>query len=320
MPGETVKLPPGMRAIAFDRFGGPDVLALTDLPEPPAGPDTVVVRTVATSVNPVDGLVREGHLQGFFPHSFPIVPGWDVAGIVERVGPAVTEFAAGDRVFGYVRRDDVQHGTYAALVPAPVRTLALAPTSIDLTHAAGIPLAGLTALQAIRAVDVRAGETALVNGASGGVGTFAVQIARSLGARVLGTASASSEELVRSLGAEPVAYGDGLVDGVHGAAADGVDAFLDFHGAALAQAPQVVKDPSRVVSVIDPGTVKSLGGKYVFVRPSAEDLAELARLVDAGEMRVVVDRVLPVEQAAAAQRLSQEGHLHGKLILTVAPE
>lgn len=307
-----------MKAIAYSGFGGPEVLEWTELPDPPVGPDTVLVRTTAASVNPVDGVVREGTLKDYFPHRFPIVPGWDLSGVVERVGTAVTEYAAGDRVVGYVRRDDVQHGTYAELVPAPVRTLAKAPRDTGLATAAGLPLAGLTAWQALRAVRVGPGDTVLVNGASGGVGTFAVQLAGILGARVLGTAGETSADLVRSLGAEPVAYGDGLVDRVQQLAPDGVDALVDFHGSALAEAAALVSDASRVASVVDAKTVGELGGRYVFVRPDAADLAELVGFVDDGRLRIVVDRTLPVQEAAQAQQLSQDGHLHGKLILTVA--
>ncbi|NHC45293.1 NADP-dependent oxidoreductase [Motilibacter aurantiacus] len=307
-----------MRAIAYDRFGGPEVLQLVDLPTPPVGPDAVLVRARASSVNPVDWKVRQGYLQAFFPHNFPIVPGWDVSGVVEQVGPAVTEFAPGDEVVGYVRRDDVQWGTFAELVPAPVRTLAKAPTGgTGLVEAAGLPLAGLTALQALRAAGVGEGDTVLVHAAAGGVGTFAVQLAHVLGARVLGTAGESSAQLVRDLGGEPLAYGEGLADRVRDLAGGPVDVALDFVGGdALVVSPQLVKDPGRVVSVIDP-TVKEQGGRYVFVRPSASDLTELVGHLEAGTLRVVVDGTFPLERAADAHRRSEEGHVHGKLLVTI---
>ncbi|NHC12911.1 NADP-dependent oxidoreductase [Motilibacter deserti] len=307
-----------MRAIAYDRFGGPEVLQLVDLPEPPVGPDSVLVRTRASSVNPVDWKVREGYLQALFPHNFPIVPGWDVSGVVERVGAAVTEFAEGDEVVGYVRRDDVQWGTFAELVPAPVRTLAKAPTAgTGLVEAAGLPLAGLTALQSLRAAGVGKGDTVLVHAAAGGVGTFAVQLARILGARVIGTAGESSAQLVRDLGGEPVAYGDGLADRVRELAGGPVDVALDFVGGeALEVSPELVSDPGRVVSVIDPA-VKDKGGRYVFVRPSSGDLAELVGYLEAGTLRVVVDETFPLERAADAHRRSAEGHVHGKILVTV---
>nr|WP_231126690.1 NADP-dependent oxidoreductase [Motilibacter aurantiacus] len=288
------------------------------MPTPPVGPDAVLVRARASSVNPVDWKVRQGYLQAFFPHNFPIVPGWDVSGVVEQVGPAVTEFAPGDEVVGYVRRDDVQWGTFAELVPAPVRTLAKAPTGgTGLVEAAGLPLAGLTALQALRAAGVGEGDTVLVHAAAGGVGTFAVQLAHVLGARVLGTAGESSAQLVRDLGGEPLAYGEGLADRVRDLAGGPVDVALDFVGGdALVVSPQLVKDPGRVVSVIDP-TVKEQGGRYVFVRPSASDLTELVGHLEAGTLRVVVDGTFPLERAADAHRRSEEGHVHGKLLVTI---
>ncbi|HVY49041.1 MAG TPA: NADP-dependent oxidoreductase, partial [Minicystis sp.] len=173
-----------MKAMAATQYGSPDVLALTELADPKVGPDTVLVRTKAAGVNPVDWKVLAGYLDGVMRVHFPLVPGWDVAGVVERVGAAVTEFAPGDEVVGYVREDHVQCGTYAELVGAPVRTLAKKARALDWHAAAGLPLAGLTALQALDAVGVAAGEMLLVHNASGGVGSLAVQIARARGARV----------------------------------------------------------------------------------------------------------------------------------------
>jgi NADPH:quinone reductase-like Zn-dependent oxidoreductase len=309
-----------VRAIAYDRFGGPEVLTVTELPDPPVGPDIVLVRTVAAAVNPVDIGIREGYLQSALPTHFPVVPGWDVAGVVERTGIDVSEYAPGDRVVGYVRRDEVQYGTYAEFVPAPVRTLAAAPRDLDLVTAAGIPLTGLTAWQSLHRVGVGDGDTVLVNGASGGVGTFGVQLARILGARVLGTASAASEELVRGLGVEPVRYGEGLAERVRALAPDGVDAVVDFAGGAgLHTAIELVKNRQRVASIVDPGIIQ-LGGRYVFVRPDPDDLAALVRLVDKGRLRVVVDTVLPLDEAAKAQEIVAGGHAHGKVILTLASE
>src|SRR4029450_10057743 len=148
-----------MRGIAYDRFGGNEVLQLRDdLPDPPVGPDTVLVRVHAAGVNPVDMTIRQGFLAAFFPHRCPILPGWDVAGVVEAAGPAITAFAPGDEVYGYVRRDDVQWGTTAELVPAPQRCLARKPSSLSFAEAGALPLAGLTAYQALtEVVDVGEG-------------------------------------------------------------------------------------------------------------------------------------------------------------------
>ncbi len=307
-----------MRAIVANHYGGPEVLELVELPDPKVGPDTVLVRVRAASVNPVDWKVVEGRLDGGFAVHFPLVPGWDVSGVVEAAGPAVHDYAVGDEVIGYARRDDIGQGTYAELVAAPVRTLAPKPTSVGFGAAAALPLAGLTAYQSIRLAEVAAGETVLVHNAAGGVGGFAVQLAAAHGARVIGTASERNHDYVRALGCEPVAYGDGLVDRVRGVAPRGVDVVLDFIGGDALEASTAVLAPGgRLVSIIDAARVSELGGRYWFVRPSAEDLGELSRLVDAGLLRIEVAREFPLAEAAAAQRLSAAGHTRGKIVITV---
>ncbi|MEH1098748.1 NADP-dependent oxidoreductase [Micromonospora sp. CPCC 205561] len=308
-----------MKAIAIDAYGPADLLTLQELPTPPVGPDTVLVRVRAAGVNPVDWKVREGELAGVIPGHFPLVPGWDAAGVVEAVGPAVTGFAVDDEVVGYVRRDHVQYGTYAELVPAPERTLAARPVRASWAQAAGLPLAGLTAYQALLSARTGAGDTVLVHGASGGVGHLAVQIARALGAdRVIGTAGAANHDFVRSLGAEPVAYGDGLADRVRAIAPDGVDVVLDlFGGAALDVSAGLITRPARLVSTADPEHVTRLGGSYLFVKPSTVDLGVLGGLVDAGRLSVHVARTFPLARAADAHRLVEAGHVRGKVVLEV---
>lgn len=306
-----------MRGIAYDRFGGEDVLRLRDdLPEPPVGPDTVLVRVHAAGVNPVDMAIREGALAGAFPHAFPIVPGWDVAGTVEAAGPAVVHLVPGDEVFGYVRRDDVQWGTTAELVPAPQRCLALKPQSLSFAEAGALPLAGLTAYQALtEALDVGEGDRVLVHRAAGGVGFNAVQIAVALGAHVIGTASPRNHGFLRDAGAaEVLDYSAGPISGQ---LSEPVDAVLDLVGGeTLADAPRQVRDPARIASVVDP-SVRDLGGRYVFVRPDQHDLEELGRMADAGQLRVPIARAFPLERTAEAQRLVAGGHVRGKVVVTL---
>jgi NADPH:quinone reductase-like Zn-dependent oxidoreductase len=303
-----------VRAIALTEYGGPEVLGIHDLPDPPLGMDVVLIRTRAAGINPVDYKIREGRLRGAFPHHTPLIPGWDVAGVVEAVGPAVTRFAAGDEVLAYARRHHVQYGTYAELVPVPEEAVAAKPASVGFSEAAGLPLAGLTALQALRAVGVGGGDEVLVHAAAGGVGHLAVQIARALGAsRVIGTASPRNHDFLRSIGAEPIEYGDDLPSRVQP-----VDAVLDcVGGQALEQSAKLVRDPARHVTITDPRRVKAQGGKYVFVRPSGEQLAWLFELVATGRLKVEVAREYPLEQAADAQRELEGGHVRGKLILTL---
>lgn len=307
-----------MRAISYDRYGGSDVLRLTDLPEPKVGPDSVLVRVRALSVNPVDWKVRAGYLDGILDVDFPVVPGWDVAGVVERPGLDTPELAAGDEVYGYVRKDWVQGGTFAELVAAPVRTLARKPASLSFEEAAAVPLAGLTAYQTIERVGVRSGQTVLVHAAAGGVGQFAVQILRARGARVIGTASARNHEHLRGLGVEPVEYGDGLVERVRSLAPQGVDVVLDFGSDDLVPTTRaVLADGGTVASIVDAAARDELGGHYVWVRPSTTDLDALTRLVDDGAVKVDVARVLDLADAADAHDLVAEGHVRGKVVVRI---
>ena len=305
-----------MKAIATNAYGGPEVLALMDLPEPKLGPDSVLVRTKAAGVNPVDWKILAGYLDGVLRVHFPLVPGWDLAGVVEAVGGAITEYAPGDEVIGYVREDHVQCGTFAEKVAAPVRTLAKKPRALDWHQAAALPLAGLTAWQAIAAVGLRAGETLLVHAASGGVGSLAVQIARAKGARVVGTASEASHAHVRALGGEPVTYGDGLAERVRALAPGGVDAVVDFAGKTTEVSLALLRGGARLASIVDPA-VKAAGGRYVFVRPSTADLTALGELADAGKLSVPVAEVFPLVRAAEALARNKEGHTRGKLVIEV---
>jgi NADPH:quinone reductase-like Zn-dependent oxidoreductase len=306
-----------MKAVTYASFGEP--LALTDVDDPKVGPDWVLVRVKATSVNPVDWKIAGGGHDGLLDTYFPVVPGWDVAGVVEAVGPAVTQLAPGDEVFGYVRKDAVRAGTYAEKVAAPIRTVAKKPTTVSFAEAAAIPLAGLTAFQAlVHTLHVGADDTVLIHAASGGVGSFAVQIARSLGARVLGTESAANHDYVRELGAEPFEYGDGLVDRVRAAVPEGVTAVLDLNGGDLSVSPALLAEGSqgRIASIIDPG-VKEMGGHYVFVSPDVADLDELAKLADDGTLAVEIAATFPLDEAQQAWELSQAGHTRGKIVITV---
>ncbi|AXK31398.1 NADP-dependent oxidoreductase [Streptomyces armeniacus] len=307
-----------MKAIVTDSYDGPDGLRLTDRPDPKVAPDHVLVRVRAAGVNPVDWKVAEGGLDPLFETHFPLIPGWDVAGVVEAVGLDATEFSVGDEVLGYARRDDIQHGTYAELVSVPVRALARKPAALDWRQAAGLPLAGLTAYQALDRVRVRAGDTALIHAAAGGVGSLGVQIAVARGARVIGTASERNHDFLRGLGAEPVTYGDGLAERVRALAPEGVDAALDFVGGGAAAASQaLVRTPERIASIAD-GEVTALGGHLVWVRPDAAGLTALGDLADAGKLTVHVDRTLPLAEAAEAWRLSKEGRTRGKIVLEVS--
>jgi len=309
-----------VKAVTYAEYGGPERPQAGEGDDPQTGPDWVRVAVRATSVNPVDWKLAAGGLDAMLDAFFPVVPGWDVAGVVTEVGPAHHDLQVGDEVYGYLRKDAVHGGTYAEQVAAPRATLALKPTSLSFEEAAGVPLAGLTALQALDdALGVGTDDVVLVHGASGGVGVFAVQIAAARGARVIGTASAANHDFVRDLGGEPVEHGDGLVDRVRALAPDGVTAVLDTRGGdAMSSAPDVLADEhqGRVASIADPA-VAELGGTYVFVHPDVDDLTALAALADAGQLRVPIASTYPLERAADAWRESMEGHVRGKIVLTV---
>ncbi|WP_030758626.1 NADP-dependent oxidoreductase [Streptomyces griseus] len=308
-----------MKAISYRRYGGPEVLEYGELPDPKVGPDEVLVKVRAAAVNPVDWKAQAGYLDGMIDAVFPVVPGWDVSGVVVRPGVSVTEYAEGDEVMGYVREDFLSHGTFAEYVSAPLRTLARKPRTCSFEEAAGLPLVGLTAYQSLRtALSVRSGETVLVLAAAGGVGSAAVQIARHLGCRVLGAVRESGRERVEALGAEPVLFDEQTFAAqVRALAPRGVDAVLDtLGGPFLPHAARLLAPGGRLASIAD-GEVLALGGRYYWVRPDAADLAALADLVDEGVLGVRVARTFPLERAADAQRASAEGGLQGKVVVTV---
>ncbi|MCX4695054.1 NADP-dependent oxidoreductase [Streptomyces sp. NBC_01408] len=305
-----------MRALVYETYGGTEVLTETRLPVPKVGPGEVLVRVKYASVNPVDWKIMAGGLDALMDVVYPVVPGWDVSGTVERVGIDTPEYAEGDEVMAYARKDYVHGGTCAEFVTVPVRALAHKPGSLGWAEAAALPLAGLTAYQVLTRLGTGKGDSVLIHGAAGGVGSFGVQIARALGARVIGTASPRNHDRVRELGAEPVAYGDGLAGRVLGLAPEGVTVVADFVGGVLAVTREVLHDDGRHASIADP-TVTGSGGEWMWVRPVGADLQELARLADAGQLTVTVAETFPLAELGAAFELSQAGHTAGKIVIEV---
>lgn len=314
-----------MRAMAIDRFGGPEEFQLVDRPDPKVGPDVVLIDVRAAGVNPVDAGLRQGGLEAYFPHVFPLVLGWDVAGVVAGVGPAVTGLAPGDEVYGYVRKDFVGEGAYAERVAMQQRGVAKKAASLSFEEAGGIPLAGLTAHQSLHdKLGIGAEDTLLVHAAAGGVGHLAVQIAKAAGARVLGTASEPKHEFVRGLGAEPIDYrGGDLAAKVRELAPDGVDAVLDtIGGDTLTGSRELLRPGGRIVSIVQPPdpaffAERDIATHYLFVRPDAEDLQALAQLTDSGRLRPHLEDVLALDQVASAHERIEAGHVTGKLVLRI---
>jgi NADPH:quinone reductase-like Zn-dependent oxidoreductase len=303
-----------LRGIAIREFGGADQMELMELDDPPLGPDVVVIDIKAAGVNPVDWKLRNGGLAERFPHHFPVGIGWDAAGVVAAAGPAVRDFAPGDEVYAYCRKPALGDGTYAERIGLPRAQVARKPEKASFVEAAAIPLAALTAWECLtEALELQAGESILVTAGSGGVGHFAVQLARALGAEVYATASPRNHDFVRSLGAtEVVDYNEGGVADAIGE----VDTVLDVVGGdGQADALAALRDGGRAVSIVDPSVRERPGGLYVFVQPNAASLRELARRFDAGEFRVEIEETFPLDRAADAHRLIEEGHVRGKLVI-----
>jgi NADPH:quinone reductase-like Zn-dependent oxidoreductase len=309
-----------VRAIGIHEFGGRDKLQLLELPEPKVPPDFVKIQVRAAGVNPVDWKIREGRSEPRFPVVFPVVPGWDAAGVVAEVGPAVTEFVPGDQVYAYCRKHFLGEGTYAEYVSVPDTYVARKPESLSFEQTAAIPLASSPAYQALfLAAGLTAGERVLVSAAAGGVGSFAVQLAVDAGVEVIGVASEPHRDRVLELGAyEVIDRSRDVVEAVHEFVPEGVDVVFDLYGDE--RLGEAVRDGGRLVSIAAPPSYRERGvvPTYVFVRPDGELLEQLAALADDGRLVVDLAEVLPLEQAARAQELSEGGHVRGKLVLRVA--
>jgi len=275
----------------------------------------VLIRVKAAAVNPVDWKVMAGYLDSMLDLEFPVIPGWDVAGVVEAVGVDSPRFQVGDEVISNGRKDYVHGGSFAEFIALPERLVARKPASLDWEQAAGLPLAGLTAFQVIARLHVAAGDTLLIHGGAGGVGSLGIQIAVARGARVIATASETNHDYIRALGAEPVAYGDGLTNRVRALAPSGVDVVADFVGGVLETTLAVLADGGRHASVAD-GETEAHGGTWMWVDPAGADLQILADLVDERGFTVEVARSFPLEQAADAYRLNMLGHTRGKIVVT----
>lgn len=304
-----------MRAVTYPAYSSDlDTLSVSDVPEPKVGPGTVLIEVRAAGVNPVDWKLMAGGLDAMMDAIFPVIPGWDVAGVVVALGPDVPEFQVGDEVIAYARKEVVHGGTFAERVAVPAWSVAPKPRSLSWEQAGGLPLAGGTALRTLDRLGVVEGDTVLIHAAAGGVGSLAVQIAVARAARVIGTASPANHEFLRGLGAEPVEYGDGLADRVRALAPEGVDAVADFAGGQIDTTLAVLREGGRHASVVE-SSVADHGGSWVWVRPDGAALAELAELADEGRLTVEVAQTFGLDQVADAFRASQTGRTRGKLVI-----
>jgi NADPH:quinone reductase-like Zn-dependent oxidoreductase len=300
-----------MKAIQYSRFGGPEVLELVELPDPHPGPGQIRVAVRAASVNPIDWKARSGMMGGELPQQ----TGREAAGVVDELGEGVSDVAVGDRVFGFA----ADGGGAAELVI--LADYAPIPASLDFAEAAGLPVAVETAVRTLDLLGVGAGTTLLINGASGAVGSSAVQLARAREARVIGTASPGNHEYLRSLGAEPTTYGDGLVQRVRELAPDGVDAALDAAGGgALPALVELAGGPDHVITIADYVGAEQTGVRFSGgpgTQRAVHALREIGTLIEAGRFTLPVAQTFPLEQIGEAHRVSETGHVRGKLVLLV---
>jgi len=299
-----------MHAARFSRFGGPEVLEIVDLPDPHPGPGQVRIAVRAAGVNPSDWKKRKGLMDQELPQTL----GYEASGVVDELGEGVSGVAVGDRVFGFSAEEGVQAELAVLSYYAPI------PPSLDFPHAAALPAAIETATRALDQLGAEAGRTLLINGASGSVGSAAVQLAVVRGVRVIGTASPANHEYLRSLGAEPVGYGEGLLDRVRALAPDGVDLALDVAGSGVL--PELIKlagGPDRVVTIADFAGAQEHG--VTFSRGdtgrAVHALAEIGELIESGRFCLPVAQTFPLAEIAQAHRVSEDGHGRGKLVLLV---
>lgn len=317
-----------MKAIAIDSYGGAERLQMRDLPEPRPRADEVLVRVRAAAVNPLDWKIREGELRFLLWPSFPYVPGTDIAGEVVAVGPRVSGFEPGDAVVAFV--DARRGGGYAELAATRANATALKPQSLSFAEAASLPVAGCTALQALRDLGkITTGSRVLVLGGAGGVGHFAVQIAKALGATASATCGPSNIDFVRGLGADTIIdYSREDVTRLP----ERYDVIFDAVAKSSFAACRDLLMPGGTYVTTLPGlglvfwaglqTIVGLFGpakraRLIMVRPNGNDLAFLGRLADEGKLRPEVSTVLPLDRAGAAQEASRAGHARGKIVLTI---
>jgi len=311
---------PMMKAVVAHEYGGPEVLKFENVPRPEPKENEALVRVIASGVNPADPLTLSGKYAREFGTHLPLIPGYDIAGIVEKTGVKVTKLKAGDAIYGY----PTFGGGWAEYVIVIEGEIAAKPASLNFTKAAAVPMGALTAWQAlVDTAQVQPGQTILIHGGSGGVGSFAVQIAKARGARVIATASTANQDLLKQLGADvAIDYTKTRFEEI----AKDVDAVLDPVGKeTLARSYDVVKKGGIVMSLVArPDAVelekRGIRGAAISVHPDAEDLAEIAHLIDAGKIKPVVTQVLPLSEAIEAQQQAATHHTRGKLVLRIADE
>ena len=305
-----------MKAYVFNGHGGPEVESLADVPRPDPGRGQLLIAVHASGVNPADWKRRTGAMRTAAspPEHFPVLFGREAAGVVEAAGAGVTGFAAGDAVFG-----NTDTGGFSEYALLPVDVTAHKPDGLSFTEAATLPVAAATAYDGIRQLALAAGATVLITGVGGGVGVAAAQIARHDGLTVIGTASAGKKAFIESLGVTHVEYGPGVAERIRRAAPQGIDGIFDqVGGQALDEVAPLLTDRSKLISAGDRATVARLGGSPVARARNREVLDEVAQLVVSGVLDPLVTHTFPLDQAAQALRLVEDGHAQGKVVIEVS--
>jgi len=311
-----------MKAIVVHEYGGPEVLKYEDVPRPEPKEDQILVRVIAAGVNPVDGMIRSGMFAKYEKAVFPAILGADIAGVVEKVGSKITKFKAGDPVFAYASLKT--GGGYAEYALTTEHEVAPKPKSLTYVEAAAVPVVALTAWQVlIDTAKLSAGQTVLIHGGSGGVGTFSIQIAKARGAKVIATASTANQDLLKELGADmAIDYTKQKFEDI----AKDVDVVLDSVGKdTLARSYGVVKKGRYIVSLvarIDQAELDKHGihGASLSVEPNSDELAEIGRLIDERKIKVIVSQTFSLPEATKAQEQVATGHTRGKIVLKIADE
>jgi NADPH:quinone reductase-like Zn-dependent oxidoreductase len=309
-----------MKAIVVHEYGGPEVLKYEDAPRPEPKDNEVLVRMITAGVNPVDALIRSGKYAKFFGTTLPLIPGYDIAGVVEKTGAKVTKLKVGDSIYAYV----MWGGGYAEYAVATEGEATAKPKSLTFVEAAGVPLAALTAWQAlIDTAKLSAGQTVLIHGGSGGVGSFAIQIAKARGAKVIATASTANQDLLKQLGADvAVDYTTTRFEDV----AKDVDVVLDSVGKdTLARSYGVVKRGGFIATLVaqpDQAELDKHGirGAPISVKPNSDELTEITKLIEQKKIKPVISQVLPLTDAVKAQEQAATHHTRGKIVLKIADE
>ncbi|MEJ0050120.1 MAG: NADP-dependent oxidoreductase [Methylovirgula sp.] len=302
------------RAVRFDKYGGVDVLHVVEVDRPAPGPDQVLVRVKAAGINPGEASIREGAFAERWPATFPSGQGSDLAGVVEEVGSAVKNVAVGDEIIGFTNN----RASQAELVVVDADHIVPRPAHVSWEQAGALFVAGTTAYAAVRAVSLKTGDTVVVSGAAGGVGSIAVQLARIAGAKVLGLAGTENHAWLRDHGVIPVAYGDGVAERIRAAAGKKVDAFIDtFGGGYVELALQLGVAPDRIDTIIDFAAAAKYGVKTDAnsAAAHAQVLAELAGLIDAGRLEIPIAKAYPLDEVREAYRDLARRHTRGKIVL-----